>query len=107
MKKVQVRELAYCRSGDKGDISNVGILAKDKKSFEILKKKLTPERIKEHFKGMVKGRVEIYSLDNLNALEIVMHNALDGGAPTSLRFGQTGKTMGNALSLMEVDIDDP
>lgn len=106
MRKVQVRELAYCRSGDKGDISNVGVLAKNKEAYEILKRKITPERVKEHFRGMVKGKVEIYPLDNLNALEVVMHNALDGGAPVSLRFGQTGKTMGNAFSLMEIDLDD-
>jgi len=105
MKKVQVRELAYCRSGDKGDISNVGVLAFNRGNYEILQKKITPKKIKDHFKGMVKGEVEIYPMPNLNALEIVMHNALDGGAPASIRLGQTGKTMGNALSLMEIDVD--
>ena len=44
-------------------------------------------------------------MPNINAIEVVMHNALSGGAPTSLRFGQTGKTMGNAFSYMEVDVD--
>ena len=73
---------------------------------EILKKKITPEKVKKHFKGMVKGELEIYLMPNLNALEIVMHYALDGGAPVSIRLGQTGKTMGNALSLMEIDLDD-
>ena len=106
MKKVQVKELAYCRSGDKGDISNVGVIALKPENYEILKKKITPEKIKEHFKGMVKGEIEIYPMPNLSALEVVMHNALDGGAPTSIRLGQTGKTMGNAFSLMEIDLDD-
>ena len=76
MKKVEVRELAYCRSGDKGDISNVGVLAFNEKNYEILLKQLTPERIKAHYKGIVKGDIEIYPMPNLNAIEVVMHNAL-------------------------------
>ena len=106
MKIVQVRDLAYCRNGDKGDISDVGVLAFNRENYEILKKKITPEKVKAHFKGMVKGSVEIYPMPNIDALEIVMHNALDGGAPASIRFGQTGKVMGNALSIMEIDLDD-
>lgn len=106
MKKVKVYELAYCRSGDKGDISNVGVLAHNRENYEILLKKITPEKVIKHFKGMVKGEVEIYPMPNINAIEVVMHNALSGGAPTSLRFGQTGKTMGNAFSYMEIDLDD-
>ena len=105
MKKVEVRELAYCRSGDKGDISNVGVLAFNEKNYQILLKQLTPERIKAHYKGMVKGDIEIYPMPNLNAIEVVMHNALDGGAPRSLRFGQTGKAMGPLFSLMEIEVD--
>lgn len=104
-KKVELREMAYYRSGDKGDISNVGVLAFNRENYEILLKKLTPERIKAHYKGMVKGNVEIYPMPNINAIEVVMHNALDGGAPTSLRFGQTGKAMGNLLSLIEIELD--
>lgn len=106
MKKVELRQLAYCRSGDKGDISNIGVLAFNRENYEILKKQVTLEKVKRHFKGMVKGGVEIYEMPNLNALEIVMHNALDGGAPASIRFGQTGKSMGNALSLMEIEVPD-
>ena len=106
MKKVQVMDLAYCRSGDKGDISNVGVMAFNRKNYEILLKKLSAQKIKEHFRGMVKGDVEIYPMPNINSIEVVMHNALDGGAPTSLRLGQTGKTMANAFSMMEIDLDD-
>lgn len=104
-KKVELRELAYFRSGDKGDISNVGVMALNRKNYEILLKKLTPESIKAHYKGMVKGDIEIYPMPNLNSIEVVMHNALGGGAPTSLRFGQTGKPMGNLFSLMEIELD--
>ncbi len=104
-KKVEVRDLAYCRSGDKGDISNVGVLALNEKNYRILLKQLTPERIKAHYKGMVKGDIEIYPMPNIHGFEVVMHNALGGGASTTLRLGQTGKAMGNLFSLMEIEVD--
>lgn len=106
MKKVRIGDLAYFRSGDKGDISNVGLLPFNRENYEILLKQVTPEKVKAHFKGQVKGKVEIYPMPNINAIEIVMYNALGGGAPRTLCLGQTGKAMGNALSLMEIDVAD-
>jgi len=104
-KKVMLRDICWYRSGDKGDISNIGLMAKDEKAYEIIKKQVTPERIKAHFKGWVKGDVVIYPMDNLQALEIVMFEALGGGATKTLRIDQTGKSMGNGLAKMEVEVD--
>jgi len=105
MEKVQLKELAYARSGDKGDISDIGLMALSKENYEILRKKITPERVKAHFKDMVKGEVKIYEMPNINALEVVMYGALGGGATRTLRFDQTGKAMGQALLRMEIEID--
>jgi len=104
-KKVRLSELALARSGDKGDISDIGLMAFNEKTYEILKKQVTPQRVKEHFKDWVKGDVEIYEMRNILSLEIVMHQALGGGATKTLRFDQTGKAMGNALLFMEVEAD--
>ena len=104
-RRVRLSELCYVRSGDKGDISNIGLMATSEENYEIIKKKVTPERIKEHFKDWVKGRVDIYEMPNVNSLEIVMFEALGGGATKTLRIDQTGKAMGNALLWMEIDLD--
>jgi hypothetical protein len=104
-KKVRLSELALARSGDKGDISDIGLMAVNEKTYEIIKKQVTPQRVKEHFKDWVKGDVEIYEMPNILSLEIVMHQALGGGATKTLRFDQTGKAMGNALLFMEVEAD--
>jgi hypothetical protein len=104
-KKVRLSELALARSGDKGDISDIGLMAFNEKTYEIIKKQVTPQRVKEHFKDWVKGDVEIYEMPNILSLEIVMHQALGGGATKTLRFDQTGKAMGNALLFMEVEAD--
>lgn len=100
----QLRELAYVRSGDKGDICNIGLLALSAENYEVIRREVTPERVKAFFGEMVKGPVNIYELPNIHALEIVLHNALDGGATRTLRFDQTGKAMGTALLRMEVAV---
>ncbi len=106
MAKKQLRELAYARSGDKGDVCNVGLLALNDEAYVIIAREVTPERVKEHFGGMVKGDVEIYPLPNVNALEIILRNGLDGGATRTLRFDQTGKSMATALLRMEIPVCD-
>jgi hypothetical protein len=105
MDTVQLRELAYARSGDKGDLCNVGLLAFNRENYELIRKYVTPERVKEHFGDMVKGAVEIYEMPNIDALEIVLRNALDGGATRTLRFDQTGKAMGTALLRLEIPVE--
>lgn len=104
-KNIRLSELALARSGDKGDISDIGLMAFNEKTYEIIKKQVTPQRVKEHFKDWVKGDVKIYEMPNILSLEIVMHQALGGGATKTLRFDQTGKAMGNALLFMEVEAD--
>jgi len=106
MAQILLKELAFARSGDKGDVSNIGIMAKSKKIYDFLVKAITPEKVKEHFKGMAKGNVEIYPMPNINSLEIILRQALGGGATCTLRFDQTGKSMGQALLRLKVDADE-
>lgn len=106
MKKIKLEQFAFARSGDKGDVSNIGIMAKSKNIYEFLSKEITPDRVKKHFKGMVKGDVEIYPMPNIDSLGLVLRRALGGGATCTLRFDQTGKSMGQALLRMEVDVDE-
>jgi len=105
-KKITLKDICYYRSGDKGDISNIGLMAKTDKAYEIIKREVTPERIKAHFKDWVKGDIIIYPMDNLQSLEIMMYEALGGGATKTLRIDQTGKAMGNGLSKMEIEVDE-
>jgi len=105
-RKVLLKELAFARSGDKGDVSNIGIMAKSKNIYEFLVNTITPEKVKNHFKGMVKGDVKIYPMQNIESLEIVLHQALGGGATCTLRFDQTGKSMCTALLRMELEVDE-
>ena len=106
MNKVYLKELAFARSGDKGDVSNIGLMAKNAESYEVIKKEVTPERVKKHFGNMVKGDVKIWPMDNINSLQVVLYNALGGVATKTLRLDQTGKSMCGALLRMEIEADD-
>ena len=105
MTNVRLVDIAYARSGDKGDINDIALMAKTKKDYELIKKKVTPEKVKKFFGDMVKGPVKIYPMDNIDTLEIVMYNANGGGATQSLRIDGTGKYLCQGLLYMEIDTD--
>lgn len=98
-----VADLAYARSGDKGDVSNIGVIAKNPEAYARLEAALTPERVKAHFKEWVKGEVTIYTMPNIHAFNVVCRQALGGGATRTVRFDQTGKAMATALLRMPVE----
>jgi hypothetical protein len=106
MARVQLRELCGYRSGDKADIANVAIFADDDETYEVIVREVTAERVKEHFGAMVRGRVDRYEARNVLALNFVLHDALGGGGPRSLRSDSLGKTLGGALVRMEIDVPD-
>jgi hypothetical protein len=102
--KIQLRQIAHARSGDKGDDANIGLVALKPEHYAVLVREVTAERVKQHFAGICRGDVERYELPNLNALNFVLHHALDGGGLVSLRMDSQGKTYGAALLRMEINV---
>ena len=101
--RVQLRWLAHARSGDKGNTANVGLIALEPEYYPILQREVTSGRVARHFKGMVTG-VERFELPNLNALNFLLHGALDGGGTISLKTDAQGKVYSTALLRMEVPV---
>lgn len=106
MSKIHLWDIAYARSGDKGDGSNVGIVAYDEAGYRFLRQILTPERVKEHFKEICRGEVKRYELPNLLALNFILHDSLGGGGSESLKTDAQGKTHGLGLLYMTVEAPD-
>jgi len=104
--RIQLRDLCGARSGDKGDISDLSLFADDERAYDALLPEVTAERVKTHFGELVEGDVERYEARNVLALKFVMHGALGGGAPRSLRSDNLGKTHGGTLLRMWVDVPD-
>ena len=101
--RLQLRWLAHARSGDKGDTANVGLIALEPEYYPVLKREVTVTRVARHFKGMVSG-VERFELPNLNALNFLLHGALDGGGTISLKTDAQGKVYSTALLRMEIPV---
>ena len=100
---VQLRWLAHARSGDKGDTANVGLIALEPEYFPVLVKQVTAARVQRHFKGMVRS-VDRYVLPNLNALNFLLHGALDGGGTISLKTDAQGKVYSTAMLRMTIPV---
>ena len=97
--------IAHTRSGDKGDMSNIGVIAFKPEHYPIILREVTPARVKQYFGDLVKGRVERFELPNLGAINLLLHEALGGGGTVSLRIDAQGKTYGAARLGMEIEID--
>ena len=97
-----LRLLAHARSGDKGDICNIGVIARAPEIYPWLKRTLTTAAVKRHFRGICRGKVERHEVPNLWALNFLLHESLDGGGTVSLRLDAQGKTLAHALLAMEV-----
>ena len=104
--KVRLRDIAHARSGDKGDASNVGLIAASEALYEVIRREVTPERVKTHFAKVCRGPVDRYEVPNLWALNFILHDALGGGGTESLKTDAQGKTHAQGMLLMEIDVPD-
>ncbi len=101
--KIPLSRLAHARSGDKGDTSNIGVIAYQDKHYPVLVREVTAERVKAHFGALCQGAVERFELPNLSALNFLLHESLGGGGTLSLRVDAQGKTYGAALLSIEIE----
>ncbi len=104
--KVRLLDIAHARSGDKGDTANVGLIALQPEWYPVLVKFVTRDAVAKHFTGVITGGVDRYELPNLNALNFLLHGALDGGGTLSLKTDAQGKVFSTALLRMVVEIPD-
>lgn len=104
MPRVQLSQIAHARSGDKGDTTNIGLIAKRPEYYPALVEQVTAARVKQHFSELCRGPVERFELPNLHALNFLLHQSLDGGGTISLRIDAQGKTYSAALLRMEIDV---
>jgi hypothetical protein len=102
--KVELGRIAHARSGDKGDASNVGLIADSPALYDVIRREVTAGRVREHFRGICRGEVERFEVPNLLALNFLLHDALGGGGTASLLTDAQGKTHGQGLLRMEIDV---
>lgn len=101
---MQLRELAHARTGDKGDTSQISVIAYEEGDYAYLAEHVTAERVRAHFEALGVTEVRRYELPNIAALNFVLPGALAGGVTRSLRLDAHGKCLGAVL--LELDIPD-
>lgn len=106
MTTVQLSRIADARSGDKGEGSNVGVMARSDAAFAYLKETLTTDAVKRHMHALNRGEVKRYVADNMRVLNFILSDSLGGGGSASLRTDAQGKTHGLALLRMQIDVPD-
>ena len=104
--RVRLVDIAHARSGDKGDTANVGVIALRPQWYALIAESLTLDHVATHFAGMIDGGVERFEVPNLNALNFLLHGALDGGGTLSLKTDAQGKVFSTAMLRMVLDVDD-
>ncbi|MCB1743003.1 MAG: hypothetical protein KDK91_21685 [Gammaproteobacteria bacterium] len=100
---MKVYDLAHARAGDKGNTSNISVIAYDEPAWQALREKLTERRVLDAFAHVAAGPVTRYELPRLKALNFVIENALGGGVTISLAQDAHGKS----LSYLMLDIELP
>lgn len=108
--KIRLAHIAHARSGDKADRADIGLFAWNDAGYALLERHVTAERVAEHFAHLLAQpgvqAVERYPLPNLLAIKWVLSGALNGGAASSLRSDNLGKTLGALMLRMEIEVDE-
>ena len=99
---IRVYDLAHSRAGDKGDTSNISVIAYDESGWKILREQLTPERVMRAFAHVAKGPVQRFELPKLRALNFVIEGALGGGVTRSLAQDAHGKSLSSLMLTIEL-----
>lgn len=103
---VSLKDVAFARSGDKGDTANIGVIALTEAVYPSLVEQVTVDAVKDHFRNVCRGAVERFELPNLGALNFLLHESLGGGGTVSLMLDAQGKTFGAALLGLELDVPE-
>lgn len=99
---MKLKEIAHSRTGDKGNISIISVIAYKEEDYIMIKEKVTVQKLTEYFKEIVLGKITRYEIDSIAALNFVMEDALGGGVTRSLAIDMHGKSLGSALLEMEI-----
>ena len=106
MTQFYLRELAHARSGDKGDTSNIGVIAYREAFYPLIAAQVTVERVRAHFKGLVKGRITRYELPRFSAINLVLEESLGGGVTRSLSLDPHGKSYSALILTLVIEVDE-
>jgi hypothetical protein len=105
-RRFYLREIAHARAGDKGDTSNIGVIAYRTAYYPLLVEQVTVERVRAHFGALVRGAITRYAMPNVDAINLVLENSLGGGVTRSLSLDPHGKSYSALILTLPVEVSD-
>lgn len=106
MKRVKLREVAHARSGEKGNHSNISLIAYDESDYDILRDQVTVEAVRRLYGPITKGKMTRYEVPAIGALNFVLEDVLEGGRSRTLAFDESGKALSSLMLTMDVEVSD-
>jgi len=103
---VKLREVAHARSGEKGDLSNISVIAYNEEDYEIIKNQVTVEAVRKLYGPITKGDIIRYEVPRIGALNFVLHGILEGGRSRTLAFDESGKALSSLMLTMDIEVSD-
>ena len=104
MSRVPLREIAHSRTGDKGDAANLSVIPYREEDYELVRREVTIERVRELFRDVCHGAIERYEMPGVRALNFVLHESLGGGVTQSLALDTHGKSYSSLLLTLEIEV---
>jgi len=106
MKRVKLREVAHARSGEKGNGSNISVVAYEESDYDILRAQVTVEAVRRLYGPITKGSITRYEVPSIGALNFVLEDVLEGGRSRTLAFDESGKALSSLVLTMDVEVPD-
>jgi hypothetical protein len=100
---VKLREIAHARTGDKGNLLNISLIAYEEIDYPFLEKQVTAERVTQLYASLIVGPVQRYCVPGLGALNFVLRRPDSESVTRSLALDAHGKSLGYVLLNMEID----
>lgn len=106
MKRVTLREVAHARSGDKGDMVNVAVIAYREGDYPILRDQVTVDAARRLYGRICAGAIERYEVPMIGALNFTLGKVLTGGRSRTIAFEESGKALSSVILKLEVEVPD-
>jgi len=106
MKRIALREIAHCRSGEKGNGSNVSVIAYNIDDYALLERTVTVAAVRALYGPITKGNILRYEVPAIGALNFVLENVLEGGRSRTLAFDESGKALSSLMLTLQIDVPD-
>jgi hypothetical protein len=106
MKRIQLREVAHARSGEKGNAANISVVAFNESDYPILRDQVTVDSVTRLYGPITKGSIVRYEVPGIAALNFVLNDVLEGGRSRTLAFDESGKALSSLMLTMDVEVPD-